>query len=82
MVSLQDRIQDLHKQCQDFGSKPNKDITAEFEARSKLRDLSHACRVGFALPLCDSWTASSELVIFFCNCVAGVGSTPGTTKRN
>lgn len=47
MVSLQDRIQDLHKQCQDFGNKPNKDITTEFEARSKLRDLSHACRVGF-----------------------------------
>lgn len=44
MVSLQERIEDLHKQCQEFHNRPGKDITAEFEARSKLRDLSHACR--------------------------------------
>ncbi|KAJ1531820.1 hypothetical protein ONE63_000474 [Megalurothrips usitatus] len=48
MISLQDTIQELHKHCQDFNNKQNittnKDITAEFEARSKLRDLSRACR--------------------------------------
>ncbi|XP_026279739.2 lysine-specific histone demethylase 1A [Frankliniella occidentalis] len=43
MISLQERIQELHKQTQEFIN-IKKNINEEFEARSKLRDLSHACR--------------------------------------
>ena len=47
MISLKEQIEDLHKQYQDFQSRHVKDITTEFELRSKLRDLSQCCKVSW-----------------------------------
>ncbi|XP_063241674.1 lysine-specific histone demethylase 1A-like isoform X2 [Bacillus rossius redtenbacheri] len=45
MIALREKIEEMNKQHKDLSdSKGQKDITQEFVVRSKLRDLSNACR--------------------------------------
>ena len=46
MLSLKDKVEELHKQWKEASEvKPPRDITAEFLVKSKLRDLNSACKV-------------------------------------
>ena len=46
MISLQDKVEELHKQWKSASEvKQPRDITAEFLIKSKFRDLSAACKV-------------------------------------
>lgn len=45
MLSLRDSIVDLNRQWKDASrARPPRDITAEFLVRSRLRDLTAACK--------------------------------------
>lgn len=47
MLTVKERVEELHKQCKEAAEvKPPRDITAEFLVKSKLRDLRAACKVG------------------------------------
>lgn len=46
MLSLKDKIEELHRQWKEASEvKPPRDITAEFLVKSKLRDLDASCKV-------------------------------------
>jgi lysine-specific histone demethylase 1 len=53
MIGLRERIEELSKQHREQSeAKGSRDITQEFVLRSKLRDLTTACRVSEAYLFC------------------------------
>lgn len=55
MINLKDKVCELNKQWREASEvKPPRDITAEFLVKSKLRDLTAACKVGPVLAA-PSW---------------------------
>lgn len=44
-LALKERIEELHKQWREASEVSQRDITAEFLIKSKLRDLKVACKV-------------------------------------